>query len=65
MIKRVFYVVSWTCGSQAGETRRFEEWEQATEFYDGVVEDRRTTTASLVEVTEKEVRCFEHEASAK
>ena len=62
MNQRTHYVVSWQPDSSPAERRSFEEWEPAKEFYDGLVEDRRTYKASLFEVTEKEVRCFEHEA---
>ena len=62
MNERVHYVVSWSPDGHPTERRTFEEWEPAKEFYDGLVEDRRTEKASLFEVTEKEVRCFEHEA---
>jgi hypothetical protein len=63
MNRRVSYKVSWTSGGRAGESRRFDEWEPAAEFYAGLVGDRRCDLASLVEVTETEVRCFEREAA--
>ena len=61
MNERMSYVVSWTPGSRAAERRTFAEWEPAIQFYEGLVEDRRTAKASLFEVTKKEVRFFEHE----
>ena len=65
MNRRVSYVVSWTFGGRAADSRRFDEWEPAAEFYAGVVGDRRCDLASLVEVTEAEVRCFEREAARR
>lgn len=64
MNKRMSYKVSWTSGGRAEESRRFDEWEPAVEFYRGLAADRRTDAAKLVEVTEAEVRCFEREAAA-
>ena len=63
MNKRVSYKVSWTFGGRAEESRRFDEWEPAAQFYAGVVADGRCDVANLVEVTETEVRCFEREAA--
>lgn len=63
MNKRVTYTVSWMFGGRAEESRRFDEWEPAAEFYAGLVGDRRCDHANLVEVTESEVRCFEREAA--
>ena len=63
MNKRVSYKVSWTSGGRVGESRRFDEWEPAAEFYAGLLGDRRCDLAKLVEVTEAEVRCFEREAA--
>ena len=62
MKNRVSYKVSWTFGGRAEESRRFDDWEPAAEFYAGLVGDRRCDLASLVEVAETEVRCFEREA---
>ena len=61
MNKRVSYQVSWTFGGRASESRRFDEWDPAAEFYEGVVADPRCDLANLVEVTETEARCFERE----
>ena len=63
MNKRVTYKVSWMFGGRAEESRRFDEWEAAAEFYKGLIGDRRCDRANLVEVTESEVRCFEREAA--
>ena len=63
MNKRVSYKVSWTFAGRAEESRRFDEWEPAAEFYAGLIGDRRCDLAKLVEVTETEVRCFEREAA--
>jgi len=62
MIKRVTYKVSWVFGGRAEESRWFDEWEPAAEFYTGMLGDRRCDFANLVEVTESEVRCFKREA---
>jgi hypothetical protein len=43
------------------ERRTFDEWEPALEFYEGLVGDSRVEAARLVEVTEREVRAYEHE----
>jgi hypothetical protein len=56
-----FYKVSWTTESRSSESRIFPEWDSAVEFYDGIIEDTRTEKATLVEVSEKEIRCHEHE----
>jgi hypothetical protein len=63
MNKRVSYKVSWVFGGRAEESRRFDEWEPAAEFYAGLIGERRCDHANLVEVTESEVRCFEREAA--
>ena len=65
MKKSVSYKVSWTSGGRPEESRRFDEWEPAAEFYAGLVGDRRCDLANLVEVTEAEVRCFEREAARR
>ena len=65
MKKRVYYRVSWTFDGRAEESRRFDEWEPAAGFYVGLVGDCRCDLASLVEVTEAEVRCFEREAARR
>jgi hypothetical protein len=65
MNKHMFYRVSWSAGGRAEESRELDEWEPAAEFYQGLVADRRTDAANLVEVTETEVRCFEREAAAR
>jgi hypothetical protein len=65
MKRCVSYKVSWTFGGQAAESRRFDEWEPAAEFYAGVIGDGRCDLANLVEVTEAEVRCFEREAARR
>jgi hypothetical protein len=59
------YKVSWTRGAGPGETRTFPDFDAAAEFYDGIIEDPRTTNATLIEVTEKEVRCHESERGLK
>jgi hypothetical protein len=65
MTENTSYVVSWTAigaaGDMPGEHRRFDEWEPALAFYDDVIASRHTESARLVEVTEREVRAFEHE----
>ena len=63
MNKRVTYKVSWKFGGRAEESRQFNEWEPAAQFYAGLLGDRRCDLARLVEVTEAEVRCFEREAA--
>ena len=65
MKKCVSYKVSWTSGGGAGESRRFDDWEPAEAFYAELVADRRCDLASLAEVTEAEVRCFEREAAPR
>ena len=63
MKRSTSYRVSWTSGGCAEESRRFDEWEPAAEFYAGIVADRRIDGANLVEVSEAEVRCFKREAA--
>jgi hypothetical protein len=65
MTENVSYKVSWTTGSRPAESRIFSDFEPAAEFYDGIVDDPRTSRASLVEIIEKEVRCHEHEQPRK
>ncbi len=61
MIEIVAYLVRWTRGNAAGESRRFGDWGAAKEFFEEVAADRETTAASLLEITEREVRGFERE----
>ena len=65
MNKRVFYKVSWISGGRAEEGRRFEEWGPAADFYAELVADPRCDRATLEEVAETEVRCFEREAGRR
>ena len=66
MTERTSYVVSWTRGGlAAGERRTFDEWQPALALYDEVAADRRTVKANLVEVTERERRCYEHETPGR
>ena len=65
MNKRVTYKVSWMFGGRAEESRQFNEWEPAAEFYAGLIGDRRCDHANLLEVTESEVRCFEREPARR
>jgi hypothetical protein len=67
VITKQTYSVTWTKSAASrrpranGEQKVFGDWESALQFYNDVILDRRTETARLVEITEREVRCFEHE----
>ena len=61
MNETTFYRVCWTRAGLRPEIREFPEWEAALAFYEEVAEDRRTLQARMIEVSEKEVRCMEHE----
>jgi hypothetical protein len=56
-----FYRVSWTRIGAHPESKDFPEWDAAVAFYEDVLDDHRTLQAKIIEVTEKEVRCTEHE----
>jgi hypothetical protein len=53
--------VSWTRTGTRPETREFGDWDAAISFYEDVLADPHTVLAKVIEVTAKEVRCFEHE----
>jgi hypothetical protein len=66
VITKRTYSVTWSSRAESNrrasdERKVFDEWESALQFYNDIVADRRTDTARLVEITEREVRCFEHE----
>ena len=64
MIETITFVVWWERGKAAAESHRFEDWDAAKEFFEGVTADPKTHKARLLQITEKEVRSFEHEGVA-
>ncbi len=61
MIEKSYFVVGWARGNAAGESRRFEDWDSAKDFFEELIADPKTHSARLLDVTEREVRSFEHE----
>jgi len=61
MMEKSYFVVGWARGDAAAESRRFEDWDTAKDFFEEVIADPKTNKARLLDVTEKEVRAFEHE----
>lgn len=61
MSQTTAYRVSWVRAGTRPETREFADWGAAIAYYEELVEDHRTLQAKIIEVSEKEVRCMEHE----